>query len=90
MSLMWVLFGSECNYYKGLHIIYGVLDLKEVMAQKQAFTAEHCCRITWAIIDNGHAYFDNVKTTLDFHRHDEPVLGIPHRRTQECTLRNTS
>ncbi len=34
MSLVWVLFGSECNYYKGLCNIYGVLDLKEVMAQK--------------------------------------------------------
>jgi hypothetical protein len=46
MSLMWVLFGLECNYYKGLCNIYGVLNLKEMMAQKQAFTVEHCCRIT--------------------------------------------
>jgi hypothetical protein len=30
------------------------------------FTAEHCRRITWAIIDDGRSYFDNVKTTLDF------------------------
>jgi hypothetical protein len=70
MSLVWVLFGSECDYYEGLCNIYGVLDLKEVMAQKQAFTAEHCCRITWTIIDDGHAYFDGVKTTLDFRRPD--------------------
>jgi hypothetical protein len=39
MSLMWVLFDSEYNYYKGLCNIYGVLDLHKVIAQKQAFTA---------------------------------------------------
>jgi hypothetical protein len=74
MSLVWVLFGLECNYYKGLHNIYGVLNLKEMMAQKQAFTAEHCQRIMWAIIDDGHAYFNAVKTTLDFRRPDKPVF----------------
>ena len=36
------------------------------MAIKAHFTAEHCRCITWAIIDNGRSYFDNVKTTLDF------------------------
>ncbi len=74
MSLVCVLFGSECDYYKGICNIYGVLNLKEVTAQKQAFTAKHCCRITWTIIDDGRAYFDNVKTTLDFHGPNEPVF----------------
>jgi hypothetical protein len=36
------------------------------MAIKAHFTAEHCRRITWAIIDDGRSYFDNVKTTLYF------------------------
>jgi hypothetical protein len=72
MSLVWVLFGSECDYYKGLCNTYGVLDLKDVMVQKQAFTAKHCCKITWAIIDDGRAYFDDVKTTLDFRVPNEP------------------
>jgi hypothetical protein len=74
MSLVWALFGSEFNYYKGLCNIYGVLDLKEVMVQKQAFTARHCHRITWAIINNGRAYFDDVKTTLDFRQPYKPVF----------------
>jgi hypothetical protein len=74
MSLVWELFGLECNYYKGLCNIYGDLDLKEVMAQKQVFTAEHCHRITWAIIDDIRTYFDNVKTTSDFRRPNEPVF----------------
>ena len=28
--------------------------------------SRHCCRITWAIIDDGQSYFDNVTTTLNF------------------------
>jgi hypothetical protein len=66
MSLIWVLFGSNCNYYKGLRLIYATMDLREVMAIKALFLAEHCRRITWAIIDNGRSYFDNAKSTLDF------------------------
>ncbi len=27
MSLVWVLFGSECDYYKGLRNIYATMDL---------------------------------------------------------------
>jgi hypothetical protein len=74
MALVWVLFGLECDYYKGLHNVYATLDLKEVMAQKTSFTAEHCRRITWAILDDGCANFDNVKTTLDFRGPDKLVF----------------
>jgi hypothetical protein len=74
MSLVWVLFGSDCDYYKGLRNVYATLELKEVMALKSSFTVEHCCRITWAILDNGLAYFDDVKTTLDFWGPDPPMF----------------
>jgi hypothetical protein len=73
MSLVWILFRSKCDYYKGLQNVYATLELREVMAQKQSFTAEHCRRITWAILDDGRAHFDNVKTTLDFQGPDEPT-----------------
>ena len=66
MGLVWVLFGSNCNYYKGSRHIYATMELREVMAIKAHFTAEHCRRITWAIIEDGHSYFDNFKTMLDF------------------------
>jgi hypothetical protein len=66
MSLVWVLLGSECDYYKGLWNVYANLELKEVMALKSNFTVEHCRSITRAILNDGRAYFDNVKTTLDF------------------------
>ena len=74
MSLVWVLFGSKCDYYKGLRIMYATLGLKEVMAQKSSFTAEHCRRITWAILDDGRTHFDDVKTTLNFHGPEEPAF----------------
>ena len=38
MSLVWVLFGSECDYYKNLRQIYKTLELKEVYALKAKFT----------------------------------------------------
>jgi hypothetical protein len=38
MALVWALFGSECNYYKGLRNIYATLELKEVMAQKNSLS----------------------------------------------------
>ncbi len=77
MSLVWVLFGSECYYYKGLQNVYATLELREVMAQKQSFTAEHCRRITWAILDDGRAHFDDVKTTLDCHFWKEGGHPLP-------------
>jgi hypothetical protein len=66
MALVWVLFGSQCDYYKSLQQIYKTLKLKGVYALKASFMAENCRRITWAILDDGHAFFDDVKTTIDF------------------------
>jgi hypothetical protein len=66
MSLVWVLFGSHCDYYRSLRQIFKTLKLKEVYALKASFTAENCRRITWAILDNGRAFFDDVKTMINF------------------------
>jgi hypothetical protein len=38
ISLIWVLFGSECDYYESLRQIYKTLELKEVYALKAKFT----------------------------------------------------
>jgi hypothetical protein len=66
ISLVWVLFGSNCNYYKSLRQIHKTLKLKEVYALKSKFSPRNCRRITWAILDNGRAFFEDVKTTMDF------------------------
>jgi hypothetical protein len=66
LSLLWVLFGLECNYHKGLRNIYKMLELKDVMALKANFRAENLHIIVWPILDNGMAFFNYVKTTFDF------------------------
>ncbi len=66
MSLVWFLFGTECNYYRGLRKVYAALELKEVNALKAKYSPEHCQRITWAILDDGRAFFNDAKTSLDF------------------------
>jgi hypothetical protein len=48
-----------------------MLELKEVMVQKAQFTPENCHRITWAILDNGHAFFADVKMTINFQGPDQ-------------------
>jgi hypothetical protein len=45
---------------------YKTLELKEVYALKASFTAENCHRITWAILDDGRAFFNDVKTMINF------------------------
>jgi hypothetical protein len=70
MALVWVLFGSQCNYYKSLRQIYKTLKLKEVYALKASFAAENCRRITWAILDDGCTFFNNVKTMINYMGHD--------------------
>ena len=42
MGLVWVLSGSNCEYYKGLRNLYATMDLRDVMAIKSHFTTEHC------------------------------------------------
>ena len=74
MFLVWVLFGSECDYYKSLQQIVKTLELTEVYALKIKFTPKNCRRITWAILDNGRAFFDDVKTTIDF---SAPDMSFP-------------
>jgi hypothetical protein len=66
MSLVWVLFGSQCDYYKSLCQIFKTLELKEVYMLKASFTTKNCHRITWAILDYRRAFFNDVKTMIDF------------------------
>jgi hypothetical protein len=74
VSLVWVLFRSNCNYYKSLRQIFKTLELKEIYALKASFTPENCRHITWVILDNGRAFFDDVKTTIDF---TSPEMSFP-------------
>jgi hypothetical protein len=67
-ALVWMLFGDECDYYKGLLKICETLDLQEVHIIWDSFTADVCCRITWAILSNGRSFFNTVLVEAQFHR----------------------
>jgi hypothetical protein len=71
MLLVWVLFGSKCDYYKGLRQVYNTFEMKEVGLLKVSFTPKHCRRVTWAILNDSGSYFNNVKTTLNFQGPDQ-------------------
>jgi hypothetical protein len=66
MLFVWESLGLNCDYYKGLWQVYNTFEVKEVKLLKAGFTPKHCCWVTWANFDNCWAYFDNVKTTLNF------------------------
>jgi hypothetical protein len=68
MALVWVLFNNRCDYYQNLYRIYTVMDMQKVQQLKGKFTLEICRRITWAILDNGRAFFNMVLTPQDFER----------------------
>ncbi len=54
--------------YRNLYKIYTVVDMQEVQQLKGKFTPEICRRITWAILNNGRAFFNMVLTPQDFER----------------------
>ncbi len=66
MALVWVLFGYSCDYYCNFYKIYTVMHMQEVQQLNAKFTAEICRRITWAILNDGQAYFNMVLTPQDF------------------------
>jgi len=55
-ALLWVLFGDRCDYFINLNKIHDMMDLPEVQQLCQKFSPEICCRISWAIIDDGRSY----------------------------------
>jgi hypothetical protein len=67
MALLWVLFGDRCNYYRNIYYkIHAIMDLAEVQQLCTKFTPEIVRWITWAIIDDGRAFFNTILTQQDF------------------------
>jgi hypothetical protein len=66
MTLLWVLFGDQCDYYRNIYKIHAIMDLPEVQQLRTKFTPEIVRRITWAIIDNGRLLFNTVLMQQDF------------------------
>ena len=67
-ALMHTLFGEQCGYYQALMRIRNCMDTGGVYNIRQAYTADVCHRISWAIIDDGRAFFSTVLIQQDFGR----------------------
>ncbi len=85
MGLVWILFGSNCDYYKGLRNVYATMDLRDFMAIKLHFTAKHCRRITWAIIDET----DRILTMSRRHSTSAPARASLSPSLSSWTLSGT-
>jgi hypothetical protein len=65
-ALLHTLFGDKCGYYGALMKIRNCLDTPGVYNIRQAYTPDICHRISWAIIDDGRAFFSTVMIQQDF------------------------
>ena len=65
-ALLHTLFGGRCSYYQALMRIRNCMDTSGVYNIRQAYTAEVCHRISWAIIDDGRSFFSTVLIQQDF------------------------
>jgi hypothetical protein len=65
-ALIWMLFGNKCDYYKGLLEVAKTLNQQEVHIIRESFTADICQRITWAILTDGHSFFNTVLIKSQF------------------------
>ena len=65
-ALLFALFGEGCDLYRSMCQILQILSHPFCMQNKQAYTPEVCCRITWAIIVDTRSFFDNIKLAEDF------------------------
>lgn len=65
-ALIHTLFGDRCGYYQALMRIRNCMDTGGVYNIRQAYTADVCHRIAWAIIDDGRSFFSTVLIQHDF------------------------
>lgn len=71
-ALVHTLFGDKCGYYQALMRIRNCMDTAGVYNIRQAYTADVCHRIAWAVIDDGRSFFSTVLIQQDFEGADIP------------------
>jgi hypothetical protein len=65
-SLLWALFGNECNYYKEVMKLLQVLNSQEAYATRSAYSPEICRCILWAVLHEGRQFFDKKLLSTAF------------------------
>jgi hypothetical protein len=66
-----MLFGDECDYYKGLYEVCKTLDLQEVHIIRDSFTVDICHQIMWAILSDGRSFFNTILVDAQFCRGEQ-------------------
>ncbi len=65
-AFLWTLFGDKCDYYKELLKVLRVLESADVYAMRESYTTEVCRRIIWAVLHEGHHFFDKKLLSMAF------------------------
>lgn len=65
-SLLYVVYGPECDLFKKVWVIAQLLDMEEVFTCREALTAIKCKELTWAIYEECRSFFRKVRTPDDF------------------------
>ena len=65
-ALLYTLFGEQCGYYGALLCIRNCLDNVGVFNIREAYTADICYQISWAIINDRRSFFSQVMILTDF------------------------
>jgi hypothetical protein len=79
-TLLWALFGDQCDYYKLLVKLHRILDREECFTILDAYTKEIFARITWAIIDDRRSFFGRNPVSTDF------APGTPFQFSVTCLV----
>ncbi len=65
-AFLHTLFGSRCAFFRHCMELLQVLHSDRVSERQHAFTPMFCRQVTWAIIEDGRAYFAKQLTPDDF------------------------
>jgi hypothetical protein len=65
-AFLWTLFGDKCDYYKEVLKVLQVLESADVYAIRELYSREVCRHIIWAILHEGHRFFDKKLLSTAF------------------------
>jgi hypothetical protein len=65
-ALLHTLFGPRCVFYKHCFILWNTMHSDVVYKHRTLFTELFCCKIVWAVLEEGRAYFSQRLSPDDF------------------------
>ncbi len=65
-AFLWTVFGDEHDYYKEVLKVLRVLESANVYAMRELYSTEVCRRIIWAVLHEGHRFFNKKLLSTAF------------------------